>query len=73
MKHKLRYNRNYTVTLIPEPTRRKPEIWSMAAIWCAMLIATAALSAGSTVVALAEQGSVLTSLVDGVTGSVLGS
>lgn len=73
MKHKLRYNRNYTVTLIPEPKRRKLENWSLAATWCAILIATAAFSTGSTVAALAEKGSILTSSINGVAGSVLGS
>ena len=72
MKHKLRYNRNYTVTLIPEPKRRKPKNWSMDAIWCAMLIATAAFGIGSTVVALADQGSIFTSPMHGVPGSALG-
>jgi len=73
MKPKLRYNRNYTVTLIPDPGRRHPTIRSLTATWCAMLIATAALGIGSTVVALAEQGPNLTPREHGVAVSALGS
>ncbi|MGB0580577.1 MAG: hypothetical protein ACPGVU_12800 [Limisphaerales bacterium] len=73
MKHKLRYNRNYTVTLIPESNRRKPKNWPLTATWCVMLIATTALSIGSMVVALAEPDPNLTPPAHMATGSVLGS
>ena len=73
MKPKLRYNRNYTVTLITESKQRKLETWSTVAALTALAIAALALLAGPEPQTLAETDSVTAPTVVEVAGSGIGS
>ena len=71
MKRKLRYNRNYTVTLITES--RSFETWSTMAALTAIVIAVFALLAKPTPRAIVESGSVVAPAGLGAAGSGMGS
>ncbi len=73
MKLKLRYNRNYTVTMISETKQRKLENWSFAAAVSAVTIAFLVALTTSEPLALVEPDSVITPTVTKVAGSGLGS
>lgn len=73
MKPKIRYNRNYTVTMIPENQHRKLEDWSFAAALSAVTIAFLAVLSAPEPRALVESDSVITPSVTKVAGTGLGS
>jgi hypothetical protein len=73
MKPKLRYNRNYTVTLIPESRSRKLEEWSTTAALAAVAIAVFALLANPTPRAIVETDSVVMPTGIRMAGSGTGS
>lgn len=73
MKPKLRYNRNYTVTMISEPKNRMLENCSFTAALGAVAIAVLVALTTPEPRALVESGSVFFSAVSSVVGSGLGS
>jgi len=73
MKYKLRYHRNYTVTLMTESKTRKLETWTTMATLMAIAIAAFALVASPEPRAIVETDSVIAPAMSGLAGSGIGS